>query len=93
MIHAFLSAIFCSLVGLFGIPAFVCLLPAAWYMGREVAQAEYRYIEEYCGGKRDRMPWYAVFTSDARTVKGVLDWLLPALMCLCMWAIIFWIQH
>jgi hypothetical protein len=46
-------------------------------MGREHAQAEYRVIVAYYGGKRANMPWYGGFEPKAWTSKGLLDWLLP----------------
>ena len=58
------------------------LLPGAFYIGREFAQAEERYITNYCNRKRANMPWYAAFLWKAWTVKGVLDWFLPTLVCL-----------
>jgi len=51
---------------------------AGFFMGREHAQAEYRVIEAYYGGKRANMPWYGGFEPKAWTSKGLLDWLLPA---------------
>lgn len=49
---------------------------AAFYAGRELAQAEYRYIEAH-GGKRYDCSWFCGFLPDAWTEKSVLDWLLP----------------
>jgi hypothetical protein len=51
---------------------------AGFFMGREHAQAEYRVIAAYYGGKRANMPWYGGFEPKAWTSKGLLDWLLPA---------------
>lgn len=84
MIHALIAAIFCCFVGLFDAPAVTCLLPAAWYLGREFAQAEHRYIVAFCGGKRANMPWYSGFLPQAWTAKGLLDWLLPCAVCLVL---------
>lgn len=66
--HCAVTAILCVL-GLYWIgPAF--------YLGREIAQAEYRYIEAH-GGKRDDCPIYCGLIPSAWTVKGMLDWILP----------------
>jgi hypothetical protein len=53
------------------------LLAAGFYLGREIAQAEYRVIQTYYGGKRANMPWYGGFERRAWTQKGVLDFVLP----------------
>lgn len=50
----------------------------AYFIGREIAQAEYRNIEHFYAGKRANMPWYGGFQKQAWTVKGLLDWILPA---------------
>ena len=63
--------------GIFGL----AWLGAAFYVGREVAQAEYRYIEAH-GGKRDECPWYCGLLPSAWTVKGMLDWMLPVLIAI-----------
>ena len=49
---------------------------AGFYVGREIAQAEYRYIEAN-GGKRYACPWYCGFLPSAWNLKSVLDWGLP----------------
>jgi len=53
------------------------LFAAGYYIGREMAQAEYRVIQTYYGGKRANMPWYGGFERRAWTQKGVLDFVLP----------------
>lgn len=93
MIHAAISLLFCLFVAATHGNSEALFLPAIWYMGREFAQAEYRYIAAYCGGKRANMPWYGGFLPDAWTVKGVLDWLLPSLVCLGMWTLNYiWVR-
>lgn len=49
----------------------------AFFIGREITQAEYRNIEHNYGGKRANMPWYGGFEPKAWTIKGLLDWILP----------------
>lgn len=49
-----------------------------YYLGREMAQAEYRVIEDFYDGKRANMPWWGAFQRRAWTKKGMLDWILPA---------------
>lgn len=55
-------------------------LASGYFIGREVAQAEYRWIEVYGAGLRANMPWWAVF--DARVwpkPDQTVDWLGPVL--------------
>jgi len=53
------------------------LLAAGFYLGREHAQAEYRVIQTYYGGKRANMPWYGGFERRTWNIKSILDWVLP----------------
>lgn len=52
---------------------------AYFFLGREVAQAEYRYIESH-GGKREECPWYCGFLPESWNLKAVLDWNIPMLI-------------
>jgi len=52
-------------------------LASGYFLGREMAQAEYRVIEDFYG-KRANMPWYGSLERRAWTKKGMLDWILPA---------------
>lgn len=49
-----------------------------YYLGREMAQAEYRVINGYYGGKRANMPWWGALQARAWTTKSVCDWVLPS---------------
>lgn len=51
---------------------------AAFYIGREHAQAEYRIIYTHYGHKRANAPWWCGFDRRAWTVKGLMDWIAPA---------------
>ena len=81
MIHALITVITCAVLVLTGTPWAACFWPAVFYMGREHSQAEYRYIAKH-GNQRNNCPWYCGFLPSAWTVKGVLDWLLPWVVCL-----------
>ncbi|MDC8753325.1 hypothetical protein OIK40_01560 [Erythrobacter sp. sf7] len=64
-------------------------LPSGYFIGREVAQAEYRWIETFGGGLRANMPWHAVF--DLRLWESsdqIADWLGPVAACIAVavWA-------
>lgn len=50
-----------------------------YFIGREYAQAEYRNIEHYYGGRRANMPYWGGFEPRAWTVKGLLDFILPTI--------------
>lgn len=67
------------------------LFGAIFFLGREVAQAEYRYIEKY-GGKRDAVPWWCAIYPEAWTVKAVLDWVGPLVVALTNLATHLWLN-
>lgn len=54
------------------------LFAIGYYLGREMAQAENRAINEYYGGKRSNMPWWGAFQARAWTQKSVFDVALPS---------------
>lgn len=52
---------------------------AGFYVGRELAQAEYRWIETYGQGRRANMPRWGAFDPRVwRKLDSWLDWALPA---------------
>jgi hypothetical protein len=55
-------------------------LACGYFLGREVAQAEYRWIEQFGDGLRANLPWWGA--ADARLwgqPAQVADWLGPIL--------------
>lgn len=55
-------------------------LASGYFIGREVAQAEYRWIEQFGTGLRADMPWHAVFDPRVwQTPDQTADWLGPIL--------------
>lgn len=52
----------------------------AWFLSREETQAEYRWIEAFGAGRRANMPWYAPFQRRAWNLKGITDFVVPALV-------------
>lgn len=76
MIHALITLVWCLGCVLLGAPWAMLFWAPAFYLGREIAQAEYRYIESH-GGKRKDCPWWCGFVPSAWTLKGLLDFLLP----------------
>ena len=79
MIHAAITLVFCAIILSFKLPVGLVLIPVAFYIGREHAQAEYRYIEAH-GRKRANCPWWCGFMPEAWTMKGVMDFLLPIIV-------------
>lgn len=56
---------------------------AAFFIGREIAQAEYRWIETYGQGLRANMPWWGPFDPRVwRKVDAWLDWAAPTAICI-----------
>lgn len=49
------------------------LLGVGVFLGREHAQAEYRWIANYGNGTRDNLPWWGAF--DPRVWQKLGDWL------------------
>jgi hypothetical protein len=47
-------------------------LACGYFIGREVAQAEYRWIEQFGAGRRANMPWWGVF--DLRVWPKADQW-------------------
>lgn len=53
-------------------------LGSAYFLGREVAQAEYRWIEQFGNGLRANMPWWGPL--DLRVWPKLdqwVDWMAP----------------
>ena len=77
MIHALITLALAALAWPFGLHAEVAAMSAAFYCGREHAQAEYRAIKSFYDGKRDNAHWWFGFERRAWDVKSVVDWLGP----------------
>lgn len=63
-------------------------LACGYFMGRELAQAEYRWIEEFGGGLRANMPWWGAF--DGRVWPKAdqwADWIGPLVVTLPLAAV------
>ena len=59
----------------------------ALFIGREHAQTEYRWIEQFCG-TRANMPWWAGFDPHAWNWGSLFDWLVPLIVCVAVVLII-----
>jgi hypothetical protein len=77
MIHTLITLALAALSWPVGLHAEVAALAAAFYCGRENAQAEYRAINSFYGGKRASAPWWCGFERRAWSVKSMVDWLGP----------------
>lgn len=62
---------------LFGRWALGGLLFAFFYLGREITQAEYRWISTYGDGKRANMPFWGGFDPAVWSLKSLGDAFLP----------------
>ncbi|WP_443025359.1 hypothetical protein [Sphingomonas sp. RB3P16] len=59
------------------------ILASGYFIGREVAQAEYRWIEQFGHGLRAKLPWWGAF--DARVWPKLdqwADWIGPLVVTL-----------
>ena len=53
---------------------------SAYFLGRELSQAEYRWIEHHGGGLRANMPWWGPLDHRVWTkLDQWLDWIGPVL--------------
>lgn len=52
---------------------------AFYFIGREYAQAEYRYIQKFAGGKRSNMPYFGGFSPKAWELDALLDFIIPTI--------------
>ena len=81
--HLFMTAGFCLVILLlsFIFPhiSLAFFFPAWFFIGRELAQAEERYIDAH-GGHRKNCPWNCGFFAESWNLKSVLDWILPLLV-------------
>ena len=70
---------------LFHFPRWTFLWPGVFYVSREFAQAEYRYILKFCNGSFSQMPTFAGFDPVVWNTKSFLDWILPVIVSLIFW--------
>lgn len=80
MIHTLITMALAALAWPFGMHVEVSAISAAFYCGRELAQAEYRIIKSFYGGKRTNAPWWCGFEARAWSIKSMVDWLGPVVI-------------
>ena len=88
--HAIMALIAQALVGLLTGDWWAgAALASAYFIGRELSQAEYRWIELYGDGLRANMPWWGRF--DLRVWPKLdqwLDWIGPVIVTVAVALII-----
>lgn len=84
MIHGFISFVSALILGI--LSPWCCFLPAAFYLGREHSQAEYRYMSAH-HTKRENSPWYCGWLPESWNQKAILDAVLPFLMGLLVFVL------
>ena len=57
---------------------------AALFIGRELAQAEYRWIERYGEGHRANLPWWGVFDPRIWDLHSLSGWAVPLTVVIAM---------
>jgi len=62
--------------------AILALLMAYYFIGRELAQAEYRWIETFGLGRRANMPWWGCFDKRVWNLPSLIDVVPPVLIAL-----------
>jgi len=82
MIHTLITLSLSALAWPFGWHAEAAAISAAFYCGREHAQAEYRAIKSFYGGKRANAPWWCGFERRAWSTKAMIDWLGPLVVAI-----------
>ena len=80
MIHALITLALAALAWPFGLHTETAAMSAAFYCGREHAQAEYRAIKSFYGGKLANAPWWCGFARRVWGVKSLADWLGPVVV-------------
>ena len=81
MIHVIYAVVLQVAIGLltgnWWIGAFVS---SGDFVGREIAQAEYRWIEHYGSGLRSNMAWFRRFDPRVWDFKSLVDWIGPVIV-------------
>lgn len=63
LIHTFIAVVCVVLFSYWGLALLGASIATAFFLGREHAQAEYRWIEHYGDGRRANMKWHNAFES------------------------------
>ena len=82
MLHGLIALGLTTVGWLFGYHQEAATFVAAFYMGREHAQAEYRTIYTNYGRKRANAPWWCGFELRAWNWKSLFDWIVPVVVAI-----------
>lgn len=82
MLHGVIAFLFMAAGLVFGYHQEVATSVAAFYVGREHAQAEYRIIYTNYGGKRANAPWWCGFEPSSWDLKSITDFSVPLLIAI-----------
>ena len=63
------------------------ILAVSFYLGREITQAEYRWISSLGEGRRANMPWWGGFDPQVWNFKSLGDVLFPAIAVVAVYGI------
>lgn len=56
----------------------------AFYLSREITQAEYRWIEHYGDHQRAKMKWWNPYEPRVWNLKSLTDWMAPAALTIAI---------
>ncbi|VCU72405.1 hypothetical protein PIGHUM_04504 [Pigmentiphaga humi] len=86
--HAVVTLIVQALFGLaFGNWFIGGVMACCWWMGREHAQAEDRWVGRFGQGRRANMPWWGGFDPKAWHMDGLLDWVIPIVVAIVLYVV------
>ena len=63
------------------------ILAVSFYLGREITQAEYRWISSLGEGRRANMPWWGGLDPQVWNFKSLGDVLFPAIAVVAVYGI------
>lgn len=91
MTHVAIAIIFQIAVGLLcGRWGLAAITASAFFLGREITQAEYRWIAKFGAGHRANMPWWGGFDPAAWDIKSLGDALLPLIVTGAIYLVAVW---
>ena len=85
MIHGLVTLAWCVLCAVLRLPWPFYFWPVAFYMGREFAQAEEKYMRAR-DLNRKKAPWWMGLHPSAWDLKSLSDWICP-LVCAVTFAL------
>jgi hypothetical protein len=92
--HVLVTALVQILIGLFFRTWLIGgVMSVCFYLGREITQAEYRWISNFGGGLRANMPWWGGLDPQAWNWKSSGDVLLPVLATLAIYGLSWIVRH